>query len=359
MTAMKRHRSVRSERLRRFTARSAAIHAGILGVLLFLGWFAIVRESRLPKGAVGGEGKTVALGEVPVKRVEPEEIADTEQERKVEHRPRIITRYDFAPHVLAVPVPDQLPDELSFDDITQDFLSPSLLEAAGVLGAAAGESRAGIPNGFDSYTRLYPYQVYYRGGDWNPDPSALSVLMRELNRRTRLPVSDRVQVVRLARLDPKAENPPPFLFITGHGNILLSDTEIDNLREYLLRGGLLIADDCGPIGFNFDGPVRALFKRLFPKIPVRRIPMNHGIYRSYYPLKQVQGGLTRFKTYHEGVFLSGRLTIFYSRNDLACAWERRPDGKPVHVPCHPGGEDQREWAYQMGVNLIVYAIAGK
>ena len=138
----------------------------------------------------------------------------------------------------------------------------------------------------------------------------------------------------------------------------MSDEEINNLRAYLLKGGLLIADDCGAIGWNFDQPIRSVFKRLFPKESLVRIPMTHGIYRAYYPLNKIMGGLMKFQQYDEGIFLGERLAVFYSRNDLACAWEKRPDGKWVH-PCEPGGEEQREWAFKMGVNLIVYAVQGK
>jgi hypothetical protein len=86
--------------------------------------------------------------------------------------------------------------------------------------------------------------------------------------------------------------------------------------------------------------------------------MSHRIYHAYYPLKRILGGNIRAASFDQGIFLGERLALFYSRNDLACAWERRPDGKPVH-PCSPGGEEQREWAYKMGVNLVVHAVTAR
>ena len=325
---------------------------GVAAVLVFgLGTCSHLRASRPPKGVVGGEGPTVALGKVPVKRDSPREEERQEQERKVEQRPRIITRKRPEPQTVAVSMPDQLPAELTFDDTDQDYLSPSQIEDAGAGGDLEGESRAGVPHGFEDVTRFRAYQIRFGGGDWNPDPSALPVLLRELTKRTRIPTSPVVQVVRLASLPADAADPPPFLYMTGHSGIDMSPAEIANLRAYLGRGGLLIIDDCD----GFDPAVQKLGRRLFPKTPFRRIPMNHPLYHAYYPLRRILGGNVRVRPYHEGIFVHNRLAVFYSRNDLGCAWEKRPDGKFVH-PCQPGGAEQREWAYRMGVNLMVYAI---
>ena len=339
----------RSNRLRNFTARSALIHAILLALVLGLTGFSHYRASRLPKGVIGGEGKEVALGKVPVKHEEPEEEQEA-QEAKSEHRPKMVTGKHTAPFTLTVP--EEMIEELAFDDADSDFLSPSELTEAGVVGAAAGESRAGVPTGFEHFTCLYPYQLRYTGGDWNPDPSALPALMREVKKRAKIPTSDRLQVVDLAKLDCGGDA-MPFLFVTGHGNVLLSKKEYENLRKYLENDGFLIVDDCS----GFDPAARRLIRNTFPDIPLVRISMTHRIYSSYYPLKRILGGNVRIRDHHEGVFIGGRLAVFYSGNDLACAWERRPDGKPVH-PCSPGGEEQREWAYRMGVNLMVYALTG-
>lgn len=337
-------------RMRRYTFHSAAIHLVALCCLLSFGTCSRLKASRLPKGVVGGEGKTVALGKVPVRRPEPTEDEE-EQERKTAYQPRMVTRRHFAPHVLAVPVPEEFPQDLHFDDEDRAFLTPSQVEAAGTSSGTEGESGAGVPDGSGIATGLYAYQVKYRGGDWNPDPAAFPVLMREVRKRTKIPTLSTVQVVHLGNLHKEMRRPPPFVYITGHGAIEMSERELGNLRAYVTRGGLLLIDDCG----GLDAHARKLIQELFPKTQLRRIPMTHAIYHSYYPIRSIQGGNVRVTTYHEGVFMGPRLAVFYTRNDLGCAWEKRPDGKPVH-PCQPGGEEQREWAYRMGVNLIVYAL---
>src|SRR5690606_16831642 len=77
---------------------------------------------------------------------------------------------------------------------------------------------------------------YGGGGDWYANPSSLPNLLNEVRKRTGLPVADRPAQVKLT---DAALWTHPYIYITGHGNIRLTDEEVGLLRRYLLSGGFL------------------------------------------------------------------------------------------------------------------------
>src|SRR5262249_38500760 len=89
---------------------------------------------------------------------------------------------------------------------------------------------------------------YDGGGDWYANPSSLPNLLAAIHERTSLDV-DKVEA-RVRIMDDKLWD-YPFLHVTGHGNIRLSDDEVVRLREYLLRGGFLHVSDNYGIDSSF------------------------------------------------------------------------------------------------------------
>src|SRR5260221_12722988 len=86
---------------------------------------------------------------------------------------------------------------------------------------------------------------YNGGGDWNGDRTALPNLIKFCNEnlKTNFQPEDEVVDVGSAGLFNY-----PFIFMTGHGNVVFSDQEAQNLRKYLTGGGFLHIDD--NYGFN-------------------------------------------------------------------------------------------------------------
>src|SRR5512139_763127 len=84
-----------------------------------------------------------------------------------------------------------------------------------------------------------PRVKYAGGGDWYNDPSAEVNLLTFIQASTGLAVDARPRVVDLAGDDLFSY---PIVFLTGHGNISLNETEIRHLRTYLEEGGFLFAD---------------------------------------------------------------------------------------------------------------------
>lgn len=188
---------------------------------------------------------------------------------------------------------------------------------------------------------------YDGGGDWYANPSGLPNLLQAIRERTGLPITDtRRQTVRLT--SPRLRD-FPYLYLTGHGNIRFSEEEVRALREYLLAGGFLHADD----NYGLDEGFRREIKRVFPDKELVEIPADHPIYHTFYDFPN---GLPKIHLHDGkpaqgfGIFHEGRLVVFYSyESDLGNGWE--------NPEVHGDPPEAREAALRMGVNLFLYALA--
>jgi hypothetical protein len=190
-------------------------------------------------------------------------------------------------------------------------------------------------------------QVQYDGGgDWYANPSGLPNLLAYIGDRTGLAVSRQPARVRLT--DP-AVRLYPYLYITGHGNIALSEREVVALRAYLDGGGFLHADD----NYGLDESFRREIRRVFPDSELVEIPHDHPVYHILYPFPD---GLPKVHEHDGqpaqglGIFRGGRLVVFYSyESDLGNGWE--------DVEVHGNSPEVREQALRMGTNLFVYSLS--
>lgn len=225
--------------------------------------------------------------------------------------------------------------------------------------AAAGSGIAGTLFAAEESRRRYTQfefaQIQYRGGDWDPRPTAVPPLMDELMRRTSVVAAEERRVVQLS--DRRLFS-FPFLYISGKYDFQpFSGEEIDTLRRFLSFGGFLLADNAlGQLDYGFDNSFRREMKRVFPDRPFRKIPLNHAALRSYYLIRRI-GGRVATTPYIEGIELGETTPVVYCHNDLAGAWERNALGNWAHA-CVPGGEQQRRDAFHLGINLILYAMTG-
>ena len=190
---------------------------------------------------------------------------------------------------------------------------------------------------------------YDGGGDWYANPSSLANLISAIRERTTLDVEAREARVTLT--DERLWD-YPFLHLTGHGNIRLTDAEVLRLREYLLRGGFLHADD----NYGLDDSFRRELKRVFPDRDLVDVPLRHPVYHAVYEFPQ---GVPKIHEHDGkparglGIFVGDRLAVFYSyESDLGNGWEDvgtyREDPPELH-----------EQALRMGVNLFVYAVTSR
>lgn len=187
---------------------------------------------------------------------------------------------------------------------------------------------------------------YGGGGDWYANPSGLPNLLREIRARTGLRVAERPLQLKLT--DPNLWT-QPYIYLTGHGNIRLTDEEVQILRKYLTSGGFLHADD----NYGLDESFRRELKRVFPDKELVELPASHPIYHVMY---EFPSGLPKIHLHDGkrsqgfGIIHEGRVVVFYSyESDLGNGWE--------DASRYNNSPEARENAFRMGVNLFLYAMS--
>ena len=221
-----------------------------------------------------------------------------------------------------------------------------VLLVASFAGAASAHAQGiGGRESAPPETPLTIARLRYAPGDWYGNPTSLPNLLTFVREELALPTADREAVV--AATDPELAR-YPLLYLTGHGEIRLSEAEVRALRAYLTNGGFLHADD----NFGIDETLRREIARVFPDEPLVELPSDHPIYRAAFPMAS---GLPKV---HEhaggpphgyGVHHDGRLVIFYSFNtDLGDGWE--------DADVHGDPREVRRAALEMGANVFVYAL---
>ena len=186
---------------------------------------------------------------------------------------------------------------------------------------------------------------YSGGGDWYADPSSLPNLISFVSAETNIQIEPTEYRIKLG--DQNIYN-HTYLYITGHGNIRFSDEEVGILREHLLKGAFLHADD----NYGMNASFRREMKRVFPEKEWVPLPFDHEIYHAFYSFSD---GLPKVHEHDGkppqgfGLFDGERMIAFYTyESDLGDGWE---DGAVHNVP-----KNLREAALKMGVNIVWYAL---
>ena len=190
-------------------------------------------------------------------------------------------------------------------------------------------------------------------GVHNPRPNALRRLLWEVRQRTSIEVD--LEPALLAPGEPELFR-YPFLYWAGSGPVAeWAPDERRRLRRHLTYGGTLLIDaaDADP-GGAFDRGVRSELSRILPRHRVEKVPNDHVLYKSFY-LVDHQAGRTLRVPYLEAVTIEGRYAVLYCQNDLGGAWARDAFGR-WEYEVSPGGARQREMAFRLGINLVMYAL---
>lgn len=187
---------------------------------------------------------------------------------------------------------------------------------------------------------------YPGGGDWYANPTALRNLAHFCNQELGTQLDLEYATVEVGSLDMLDY---PFVHMTGHGNVVLSNQEAQNLRTYLLAGGFLHIDD----NYGMDPFVRIAMKKVFPELEFVQLPYDHAIYHQAFDFER---GLPKIHEHDDkpakgyGLIYEGRLVCFYSyETDLGDGWE--------DAEVHNDPPDLRLLALQMGANLVQYAFS--
>ena len=187
---------------------------------------------------------------------------------------------------------------------------------------------------------------YNGGGDYYANPTALPNLVSFCNANLATNISKDVPYVEVGSQDLFLY---PFIHMTGHGNVVFSPAEIENLRTYLLGGGFLHIDD----NYGMNEFIRVELKKVFPNNELVELPFNHPVFHQKYDFN----GLPKIHEHDGkrpqafGIIVEGRLVCMYTyETDLSDGWE--------NAQVHGDSEEKRKQALQMGANILMYAFLG-
>jgi hypothetical protein len=150
----------------------------------------------------------------------------------------------------------------------------------------------------------YPvYIASYADGDWacnisfdgqgNIVAGSLPNLVTKISEWTHHQVNGHVAARPLNIGGPElAEQNPPFIFLTGHKDFVLTPQEVQNLREYVVRGGLIWGDNAlAGGGSRFDVAFRREMKRVIPSEPFQPYATDAQIFHGRYAFEQAPQGM--------------------------------------------------------------------
>jgi hypothetical protein len=185
---------------------------------------------------------------------------------------------------------------------------------------------------------------YNGGGDYYANPTSLPNLISFCNQQLSTNISKDVPFVDVGSSDLFLY---PFVHMTGHGNVVFSSAEAENLRTYLLGGGFLHIDD----NYGMDEFIRVELKKVFPNQELVELPSNHPVFHQKFDFN----GIPKIHEHDDkraqafGIIVDGRLVCLYTyETDLGDGWE--------DPQVHNDSPEKRKQALQMGANILMYAF---
>ena len=198
----------------------------------------------------------------------------------------------------------------------------------------------------NSYAQIKIAKLKYNGGgDWYANKTALPNLIEFCNKNLGTNIVNQEDIVEVGSSELFLY---PYVYMTGHGNVVFAQQEAENLRNYLIGGGFLHIDD----NYGLDQFVRLEMKKVFPELEFVELPFDHPIYKQKFKFNK---GLPKVHEHDGkppqgfGLLWEGRVVCFYSYEaDLGNGWE---DQVIYNDP-----EELRQQALRMGANIVAFAF---
>lgn len=186
---------------------------------------------------------------------------------------------------------------------------------------------------------------YSGGGDYYANPTALPNLVDFCNINLGTTIAKETPYVEVGSPDLFLY---PYVHMTGHGNVVFSASDAENLRTYLLGGGFLHIDD----NYGMDKFIRVELQKVFPDHEMVELPFDHEIFHQKYEFN----GLPKIHEHDGkrpqayGIIIDGRLVCLYTyETDLSDGWE--------NSEVHNDQPNKRQEALRMGANILMYAFS--
>ncbi len=186
---------------------------------------------------------------------------------------------------------------------------------------------------------------YNGGGDWYANPTSLPNLIKYSNQNNKTRIQSKPGVVEPGSPDLFSY---PFIHMTGHGNVVFSDSDVINLRNYLNSGGFLHIDD----NYGMNEYIRREIKKIVPTSDLVELPANHILFQKPFLFSS---GIPKIHEHDGkqpqafGIIINGRLALLYTfETDLGDGWEdSEVHNDPIEI---------RTKALKMGTNILNYVF---
>jgi hypothetical protein len=194
-----------------------------------------------------------------------------------------------------------------------------------------------------SFSQEIALLKYSGGGDWYSNPTSLPNLIKYCNQNINTKIKLKNAIVTPSSSEIFSY---PYVHATGHGNVVFSPSDVENLRNYMNSGGFLHIDD----NYGMNEYIRKEITKLFPNSELLEIPANHPIFQKPYPFP---AGIPKIHEHDGkrpqafGIFIDNRLVLLYTfETDLGDGWEE--------ADVHNDPFEVREKALKMGANILNY-----
>jgi len=230
---------------------------------------------------------------------------------------------------------------MGFGMSVMSYMRPMVMVVLVQAAAALGAWGQAID---DKQATFFMGRVRYSSNDGNDCTGVGQELMQLVSRASTI----KVQEERKVRLTEPELFDTPFLFMNGHNDFVLAETELASLRKYLAHGGFLFASGCCSRP-GFPKAWRREFSRLFPTEQVKPIPYDHLIYRSFYRIDRIRCLDEARDIQLEGLFYQGNLVAVMCADGLCCAFS-------ANNTCNAGKGVSPEDGQKLALNIAVYAL---
>jgi hypothetical protein len=199
---------------------------------------------------------------------------------------------------------------------------------------------------FASFSQELALLKYSGGGDWYANPTSLPNLISYCNTTINTKIKAKPATVEPSNPDLFSY---PFVHMTGHGNVVFSEADVNNLKNYMNSGGFLHIDD----NYGMDQYIRKEIKKIFPNNELVEIPSNHPIFQKPFVFsnglpKIHQHDMKRPQAF--GIFIADRIVLLYTFEcDLGDGWEDQE--------VHNDPREIREKSLKMGANIMNYVFS--
>ncbi len=145
----------------------------------------------------------------------------------------------------------------------------------------------------------------------------------------------------------------PLLYMTGDYDFALTESEVQNIRRFILDGGTILLNAARGRDEFSRSAVREM-RRVFPRKNFMRLPPDHPVFNNRYRLQQVMtmiNGVQFMQTPEiYAIDIGTRASVILVPGGLGAAWSEEP--------YHPAGKHViGESAERLGVNIVAYVLS--